>query len=95
VTRPSRHSSRQPSDHLSRDQSEVIHVDLGYWAISGSIHPKQSDVVESFDPRVDSKVHIRQSRPDSGTYKTVTARFDAHIIQLRPDSGLVFQVKVL
>ena len=41
--------------------------------------------------------HIRQSRPDSGTYKTVKARFRhiqdsqgqilAHIRQSRPDSG--------
>jgi hypothetical protein len=30
--------------------------------------------------------HIRQSRPDSGTYKTVKARFQANIAHIRQSS---------
>ena len=40
----------------------------------------------------DVEAHIRQSRSDFGTHKTVNM---AHIRQSRPDSGLGFQVKVL
>jgi len=42
-----------------------------------------------------SRPDLRQSKPDSGTYKTVKARLWPHIRQSRPDSGLDFQVNVL